>query len=76
MGDPKKKNRLQEALQSLSGDLEDVELVVFGAKEQENSPDLGFPTHYGGYLRADPGLVLRNSAADATVVPSRYEGFG
>ena len=77
MGDHRKgADLLQEALQSLSGDLEDVELVVFGANRPENPPDFGFPTHYVGYLHDDPSLVLLYSAADVMVVPSRYEGFG
>jgi glycosyltransferase involved in cell wall biosynthesis len=77
MGDDRKgADLLQEALQSLSGDLEDVELVVFGATEPENPPDFGFPTHYVGYLHDDPSLVLLYNAADVMVVPSRYEGFG
>jgi glycosyltransferase involved in cell wall biosynthesis len=77
MGDYRKgADLLQEALQSLSGELEDVELVVFGATEPADPPDFGFPTHYVGYLHDDPSLVLLYSAADVMVVPSRYEGFG
>lgn len=77
MGDGRKgADLLQEALQSLAGDLDDVELVVFGATEPENLSDFGFPTHYVGYLHDDPSLVLLYSAADVMVVPSRYEGFG
>jgi len=77
MGDGRKgADLLQSALQSLEGDLADVELVVFGASEPADSPDFGFPTHYVGYLHDDPSLVLLYSAADAMVVPSRYEGFG
>ena len=67
---------LQDALQSLSGTLSDVELVVFGASEPDDPPDFGFPTHYTGFLHDDPSLVLLYSAADVMVVPSRYEGFG
>jgi glycosyltransferase involved in cell wall biosynthesis len=77
MGDYRKgADLLQEALQSLSGELEDVALVVFGATEPADPPDFGFPTHYVGYLHDDPSLVLLYSAADVMVVPSRYEGFG
>lgn len=77
MGDYRKgADLLQEALQSLSGELENVELVVFGATEPADPPDFGFPTHYVGYLHDDPSLVLLYSAADVMVVPSRYEGFG
>jgi glycosyltransferase involved in cell wall biosynthesis len=77
MGDHRKgADLLQDALQSLEGDLDNVELVVFGANEPENPSDFGFPTHYVGYLHDDPSLVLLYSAADVMVVPSRYEGFG
>lgn len=77
MGDYRKgADLLQEGLQSLSGELEDVELVVFGTTEPEDPPDFGFSTHYIGYLHDDPSLVLLYSAADVMVVPSRYEGFG
>lgn len=77
MGDHRKgADLLQEALQSLSGDLEDVELVIFGSEEPENPPEFGFPTNYVGYLHDDPSLALLYSAADVMVVPSRYEGFG
>lgn len=77
MGDYRKgADLLQDALQSLSGELEDVELVIFGATEPADPPDFGFPTHYVGYLQDDPSLVLLYSAADVMVVPSRYEGFG
>jgi glycosyltransferase involved in cell wall biosynthesis len=77
MGDYRKgADLLQEALQSLSGSLSDVKLVVFGASEPDDPPDFGFPTHYTGFLHDDPSLVLLYSAADVMVVPSRYEGFG
>ena len=77
MGDHRKgADLLQKALQSLSGTLTDVELVVFGASEPDDPPDFGFPTHYTGFLHDDPSLVFLYSAADVMVVPSRYEGFG
>jgi glycosyltransferase involved in cell wall biosynthesis len=77
MGDHRKgADLLKEALQSLSGDLKNVELVIFGSDEPENPPDFGFPTNYVGYLHDDPSLALLYSAADVMVVPSRYEGFG
>jgi hypothetical protein len=67
---------LQEALQGLAGDIEDVELVIFGSEEPTDPPDFGFPTNYVGYLHDDPSLALLYSTADMMVVPSRYEGFG
>ncbi|WP_049921406.1 glycosyltransferase family 4 protein [Halopiger djelfimassiliensis] len=76
MGDHRKgADLLQEALQELSTSV-DLELVIFGAEEPEDPPDFGFQSNYVGYLHDDPSLVLLYSAADAMVVPSRYEGFG
>lgn len=54
----------------------DIELVIFGTSEPEDSPDFGFPTHYTGYLYDEESLALLYSAVDVMVVPSRYEGFG
>jgi glycosyltransferase involved in cell wall biosynthesis len=79
MGDGRKgADLLRAALRELSGvsDLDDVELVVFGASEPDDPPDWGFLTHYTGFLHDDPSLALLYSAADVMVVPSRYEGFG
>lgn len=77
MGDHRKgADLLQEALQDLSGDVEDVELVIFGSDEPENPPEFGFPTNYVGYLHDDASLAMLYSAADVMVVPSRDEGFG
>lgn len=69
---------LREALYDLreAYDGDDVELIVFGASEPEDPPDLGFPTRYTGFLHDDESLALLYSAADVMVVPSRYEGFG
>ncbi len=67
---------LQEALEDLSGEIDDVELVIFGSEDPDDSPDFGFSTNYVGYLHDDPSLALLYSAADVMVVPSRYEGFG
>lgn len=67
---------LQKALQSLSGELDDVELVVFGSSRPHDPPDFGFPTHYVGFLHDNPSLALLYSAVDVMIVPSRYEGFG
>lgn len=77
MGDYRKgADLLQEALQSLPDELDDIELVIFGATEPTDPPEFGFSTHYVGYLHDDPSLALLYSAADVMVVPSRYEGFG
>lgn len=68
---------LSKALETLAANSEtNAELGVFGASRPENPPDLGFPTHYTGYLNDEESLALLYSAADVMVVPSRYEGFG
>jgi len=52
-----------------------LELVVFGQREPEHPPDLGFPIHYVGHLHDDLSLRLLYSAVDIMVVPSRQEAF-
>ena len=65
-------NLLQQAMQDLSqsGCQNDVELVVFGASEPENSPEFGFKAHYLGTLNDDLSLGLAYAAADVFVAPS------
>ncbi|MBD2504258.1 glycosyltransferase family 4 protein [Anabaena azotica] len=69
---------LQPALQQLSkaGQKDDIEVVIFGANKPENTPDLGFRTHYLGYLNDDISLATAYSAADVMLVPSLQESFG
>jgi len=69
---------LQTALQCLSNLLrrDEVQVVVFGASEPENSLDLGFNAYYLGFLRDNISLALVYSAADVMVVPSKQEAFG
>lgn len=69
---------LREALQGLSETRlsDSVNVVVFGASEPENPPNLGFDARYVGYLHDDASLALLYAAADVMVVPSKYEGFG
>jgi len=63
---------LQPALQKLSkmGWQEELELMVVGAAEPENPPELGFKSHYLGILNDDLTLALAYSAADVFVAPS------
>jgi glycosyltransferase involved in cell wall biosynthesis len=71
--DPRKGfNLLQSALQNLSQSAcaERVELVVFGASESKNSPELGFKSHYLGRLHDDISLSLVYAAADVFIAPS------
>ncbi|WP_143288102.1 glycosyltransferase family 4 protein, partial [Calothrix rhizosoleniae] len=69
---------LQPALKNLSKShwKEKLELCIFGASQPENSPDLGFKTHYLGYFHDDISLAAVYSAADVTIVPSLQESFG
>jgi glycosyltransferase involved in cell wall biosynthesis len=54
---------------------DEVELVVFGASQSENSPDLGFSCHYTGQLHDDLSLALLYSAANVFVAPSVQENL-
>lgn len=63
---------LQPALQTLSRGpwKERAELLVYGAEQPENPPDLGLPTRYLGYLSQDRDLAAAYSVADLVVAPS------
>ena len=63
---------LQPALQQLSnsGWQDKLELMVVGASEPENPPELGFKAHYLGIMKDDLTLALAYSAADVFVAPS------
>ncbi|MBE8968927.1 glycosyltransferase family 4 protein [Nostocales cyanobacterium LEGE 12452] len=69
---------LQPALQELSksGWKDNLEVVIFGASQPENPPDLGFKTHYLGHLHDAISLATVYSAADVMLVPSLQESFG
>ncbi|MEO1433793.1 MAG: glycosyltransferase family 4 protein [Cyanobacteria bacterium J06633_8] len=69
---------LQPALQQLSqsGTNVNTEIVIFGASQPENPPELGFKTHYLGHLYDDTSLAAVYSAADVMLVPSLQESFG
>jgi glycosyltransferase involved in cell wall biosynthesis len=68
---------LQPALQDLSqsGWHDKLELVIFGASQPENPPELGFKVHYLGTLSDDLLLALVYSAADVFVQPSTQENL-
>lgn len=77
--DPRKGfNLLQTALQRLSQSTlpERSELVVFGSSQPAQTLDLGFKTHYLGYLHDNLSLAIAYAAADVMVVPSTQEAFG
>jgi glycosyltransferase involved in cell wall biosynthesis len=71
--DPRKGfSLLQSALQNLSqsGWGEQVELVVFGASQPQNLPELGLKSHYLGRLNDDISLSLAYAAGDVFLAPS------
>lgn len=75
--DPRKGfDLLKQALAHLSGEVANMELVIFGQLSPKDPLNLGFPAHYFGHLYDDISLSLLYSAADAIVVPSRQEAFG
>ena len=53
-----------------------IEIVVFGSSRPENPVDLGFLSHYLGYLSDNASLALAYSACDVFVAPSLKEAFG
>lgn len=62
---------LQPALQKLNQlELDQVELVIFGASQPPNPPNFGFQAHYLGKLNDDISLALVYAAADVFVAPS------
>lgn len=74
--DPRKGfDLLQAALQHLSGEIPELQLVVFGQLRPKDPPDLGFPIHYTGHLHDDLSLRALYSAADAFVLPSRQDNL-
>jgi glycosyltransferase involved in cell wall biosynthesis len=70
-------HKLQEAIIRLvaRGNIDDVELVVFGATRPATSLDLGLTIHYMGTLHDDVSLALLYSAADVFVLPSLQDNL-
>ena len=54
----------------------ETQIVIFGAAEPHEAPDLGLPTYYMGFLYDDVTLNLLYAAADVMLVPSMQEAFG
>jgi glycosyltransferase involved in cell wall biosynthesis len=74
--DPRKGfDLLLKALQHLRGELNELELVVFGQLAPKEPPDLGFPIHYTGHLHDDLSLRALYSAADVMLIPSRQDNL-
>lgn len=68
---------LQPALLYLSqsGWQDKLEIVIFGASEPINPPNLGSKCHYLGRLNDDISLVLAYNASDVMVVPSLQDNL-
>ena len=74
--DPRKGfDLLLKALAHLRGQIQDLEIVVFGQLQPKTPPDVGFPIHYTGHLHDDLSLRALYSAADALVIPSRQDNL-
>lgn len=75
-GDPRKGfDLLTTALDQLRGEIDGLELAVFGQGEPKQPMDLGFPVHYMGRLQDPLSLRVLYSAADAMVIPSRQDNL-
>lgn len=68
---------LQPALQYLSqsGWKDKLEIVIFGASEPVNPPNLAFKCHYLGRLNDDISLVLAYNASEVMVMPSLQDNL-
>jgi glycosyltransferase involved in cell wall biosynthesis len=68
---------LQPALQNLSqaGWQDQLELVIFGASQPEQTPEVGLKVHYLGTLNDDISLALAYTAADVFVAPSLQDNL-
>ena len=75
--DPRKGfDLLLAALDNLRGQIDGLELVVFGQLAPKETIDFGFPVRYVGRLHDDLTLSILYNAVDVMVVPSRQEAFG
>lgn len=68
---------LEKALRRLHKEtnLKNLRLVVFGQREPQSPPQLGYPVHYLGHLHDDLSLRTLFSAADCMVIPSRQDNL-
>ena len=70
---------LERALTGLAGSAVhrgSIELLVFGSSRPDPAPELGFTTHYLGWLSDEISLALLYAAADVFVFPSLQESLG
>lgn len=74
--DPRKGfDLLREALQSIP-EAENILFVLFGSQSPDLPDDIIADVECLGYVPGDRALALCYAAADAMIVPSRYEAFG
>lgn len=74
--DPRKGfDLLAAALDHLRGQIQGLELVIFGQLAPQEPPNLGFQVHYTGPLHDDVSLRLLYSAADVFALPSRQDNL-
>ena len=67
-------NKLRETLKNIN--TPNVELLVFGSSQPEQTQNFKQPVHYLGHLHDDVSLRALYSAADVMLVPSIQEAFG
>lgn len=75
--DPRKGyDLLRDALRSLRGSMDGLQLVVFGERAPKDvSDDLGFPIRYLGHLHDEASLRLLYCSVDAMLIPSRQDNL-
>ena len=70
---------LAQSLRELAGNTmrnDSIELLIFGLSAPDPAPDLGFRTHYQGWLNDESVMALLYTAADVFVFPSLQESLG
>ena len=74
--DPRKGiDLLFSSIKKLQGQIQDVELVIFGESRPKNLPDIEFPMHYLGHLYDELTLKILYSSADVMILPSRQDNL-
>lgn len=67
---------LMDALGGLAADdARNLELLVPGATDKGDMPDLGLPAHYLGRLHDDISMAMYYNAADVFIAPSRQDNL-